>query len=1501
MRRLALPGRGTVALFLVMMLCCGASGQAPNSFRTAPAPRLVVEPDRRDLQTLKEAQQAIGKKQYLTAAQGLQRILDLPEDSFREEDFAEGRGSVGGIRQEALLTLLSMPADGIAAYELEYGAAARQLLDTAKAADDDDSLAEVVRRYTATAAGMEASIHLAALAADRNRPLEAALLLEPLRNHPKRTPQIGLQRAAYWYRAGRTERAVASIKSLKRSIPSGKVTIAGADVSLPTDEDETKTWLAQYASRVVEQGPGLTAWPIPGGDPARNAAAASTSPVGGSIWHASTFEHLTIDGRPEEDRRHRTTFQDSLQRIQQTLLEENRPALPAALPLVIGDTVIYRTIGDVTAISLQTGELRWRSSLVDESLVRLINGRSIDARLRSMRSATIDAHLERRIYRDTAVGTLSSDGQSVFAIEELDTSGSFRMNALGIPTESRAVNKLVAYELSGGRIKWEVGGPRGSVPVNLAAQFFLGPPLPVDDYLYVISEDQGALVLLALKQDEDRATVELDWHQTLIATDQPVTSHLLRRLSGLSPSLSDGVLVCPSSSGGVVAVDVARRTLLWGFQYPSMVRPSPQNGMQVFRGPTQADFQIDEADKFQHWMDSTPLIANGKVLITPRDSNQLFCLDLVDGHELWHMDRGEGLYVAAVVDGQVVIVRRHGVEAVDLNQGTPTASFVESQVEPTGRGIRVGTSYFLPTTTGEIATIDLRTGHIFARSKLGGGLIPGNLAAGGGALVSLSAGDVVGFSRLELIEHKVAEDLKANPRNPRALALRGELRLHRGEQEPGLADLRESLKQKPDAHVKGVLAAALLAKLRSEPQRVRDYADELDAVTDDPQQKNEYLRLYSQTLEAAGDRRGAFVQMIRLAQTAQFLDDLEPVEAGYSVRTARSIRARLIAMYAAASPEEKAEMDRAIEQHIRNVPDGTEPLQHLGRCLRFVGGLPRAEALLLERTIEADGQNGQNAHELLNSFLRSSEPTIVAQATAVLCSKLLKGEQWSEAATLIRRLRTEFSDQVCLNGKTGRSLAEEWSTKDPLRPFLSNTSPWPTGAIDPKRGQRPPNAELPNVPAEVVSISGSILAGWSFETDATGAFLMARDASGTYRWKLPIPGELEAVDIDFRTPEYCQIHIRDNWLVVARPSHFVVVDASSTLVPRMVWQQPLRTAAELAQQQALAARRANFNMRTGSLPSGRVMGITRETVIYAVGSKLRAAELETGRLAWTRQDVVSGQINGSADDHAVSVTSNVLTLVRTLDGAKLGVRPLLHGTVWNRGSRALVYQSKGDQSHFEMRDIVGNTLVWTRDFAADTLATVVDDDVAFLEPSGQFTMARLSDGVDRYRSDLPLKAGPREQSWFTVQRCPDRDIVMGGKSYLNRAVSQVLPFVATASRASAFEGFVCSVSPADGKLQWATPVEKAAFDRSQPASLPVLLLATRQVEPRNFGNPFDQGIRMNVTLLDKRTGALVYATEETSISMPPRFEPQPDRNRIVANFHEWQLQLTFTDAEPPKP
>ncbi|HEY4259060.1 MAG TPA: hypothetical protein VGM98_02820, partial [Schlesneria sp.] len=835
-------------------------------------------------------------------------------------------------------------------------------------------------------------------------------------------------------------------------------------------------------------------------------------------------------------------------------------------------------------------------------------------------------------------------------------------------------------------------------------------------------------------------------------------------------------------------------------------------------------------------------------------------------------------------------------------------SFAEAEVEPAGHGVRVGTSYFLPTTTGEIATIDLRNGQVVAQSKLAQGLVPGNLAAGSGAIVALGASDLIGFAPLSTIHQQIADELKVNAQDPRALALRGELRLHSGDEANGLKDLRESLAKRPDPYVKSVLAASLLASARAKPATIGEYVKELEAITDDPQQKNEYLRLYSQSLEAAGDRRGAFAQLIRLAQTAQFLDDMQVVESGYSVRTGRSIRARLIGMYAAASPAEQVELDRTLEQHIRSSGEGVEKAKHLERCLRFFSGLPKAESLLLQLAMPLE--DGKHRADLLKAFLRSSDDAIAARAMASQCVSLIAEEQYAEAVPLISRLRTEFADQECLNGQNGRSLAEKWEAEEPLRTLMATPTVWAAGSIGRRRINTPNGSDQPaSLPCEVVSRAGPSLAGWSFETDIRGAVLTARDGAGALRWALPLLAD-DAGDPEGRNALSSQIWIYDNWLIISRWSHFLAID-SSAATPRIAWQQSLRTSIDNQQQTALAIamrRNGRIGQVGGVTRQGQVVGITRETVIYTIGSKFRACELETGRLAWSRQDVGSARFEATADDQAVMIHSSGITLLRTLDGARLAKRILHPGTaIWSRGSQLLVARVKGERMICEMRNTITDSVIWSQDFPNQSLATVVEDeDLAVLEPKGQLVMLRLVDGRERYRTELPLKIESRDKSWFAVQRCLDRDIVLGGETYVQRPGAQIIPFVnpmvpSVNRSAVAFEGFVCSVAPADGKLQWATPVEKAAFDRSQPPSLPVLLLATRHTDGRMNGNPFSQRYRVNADLLDKRTGRRIYATEELSSLMPPRLEANPDEGRIIANFNEWQLELTVPASPKPSP
>ena len=73
------------------------------------------------------------------------------------------------------------------------------------------------------------------------------------------------------------------------------------------------------------------------------------------------------------------------------------------------------------------------------------------------------------------------------------------------------------------------------------------------------------------------------------------------------------------------------------------------------------------------------------------------------------------------------------------------------------------------------------------------------------------------------------------------------------------------------------------------------------------------------------------------------------------------------------------------------------------------------------------------------------------------------------------------------------------------------------------------------------------------------------------------------------------------------------------------------------------------------------------------------------------------------------------------------------------------------------------------------------------------------------------------------------------------------------------------------------------------------MLASRHVERRN-ANAFEVRYRMNAEIIDKRTGRKIYSTEEDSPPQLPRFEPDPEHSRIVANFFGWQLEFSFSAA-----
>src|SRR5690606_22845033 len=181
---------------------------------------------------------------------------------------------------------------------------------------------------------------------------------------------------------------------------------------------------------------------------------------------------------------------------------------------------------------------------------------------------------------------------------------------------------------------------------------------PLMGQLYALAEFKGQEIRLVALSPETGA---LQWSQQLAIVDPPVTSDQVRRNSGATPSYADGVLVCPTASGALVGIDLSTRSLLWGYQYP---RGGYAN-MQRFNVRATIYASGGEPRAADRWADGSVTIADGRVLVTPVETNELFCLNLLDGRELWKQARGTNLYVGCVHDGKAILVGHKTVTAVN--------------------------------------------------------------------------------------------------------------------------------------------------------------------------------------------------------------------------------------------------------------------------------------------------------------------------------------------------------------------------------------------------------------------------------------------------------------------------------------------------------------------------------------------------------------------------------------------------------------------------------------------------------------------------------------------------------------------------------------------------------------------------------------------------------------------------------------------------------------------
>src|SRR5262245_18712430 len=1449
---------------------------------------------------LNRGRQLLEDKNYAEGVRLLQVILENDEDAFFYPDQVD-KTKERSLKLEAQTLLGDMPEEGRDVYEKQYGPAARRLFEEAGRLHDADGLALVARRYFHTSWGYEAAYRLAADHLDHERAQTAALCFERLRSVPRAAgrfePYLSIKTALSWMQAGFNDRATQVLAEMKAAHRGRSLTLGGRDVPLFDDPARALVWLTAIAG-LSQGGPAAAAdqWPLVGGDPRRNAVSVGGSPyLNRSTWRTPTTDGATPT--PDNDALVARTFHERRPAVVPDSADDVTvgPLLPGFLPLIVDDLVIVRSIGDVRAYELATGKLVWATGEKDQLLVEMLRTPAVP-QAQVAGAGPLALLLANRAWEDATFGTLSSDGELVFAIEDLGM-GMAGLVALRAPS-LRDYNRLVAYDVKTGRAVWEVGGPRSENAEPLDGTNFLGAPLVLDRRLYVLGESGSEVRLFVLDPRNGR----LEWAQTINA-DTGANSNVFTRVqSGLSPSYFGEMLVCPVGSDQVVAVDLTRRSLAWRhkfFNIAEVYDPRRQQALFVQQQrliAAQGGAPIDQ----NRWLDSLAVIGDMRVVVTPRDANEICCLNLLDGSLVWKKPRGEGLFVAGIHQGKVLVVGRSYVQALNLTDGEPSWPEPASVPVPSGRGFVTGEYLHLPLVTAEVATISLRDGRVVARARSLVGSVPGNLVSVRGTVVSQGPDFLEAFRQLDALETEIAGALARNPADAQALALRGEIELQRGKFGEAYADLKRALELKSDdAAVRSLLVGSLLEGLRVDFGTYRGLEADIERMLTEPEERSAYLWLTAQGLKRAGESRAALAALLRFGDPDVSDRELERLDGALVVRRDRLVRARAAELYASASPAVRRGMDEEYRARAEVLREN-KYLPAIRRFLQYFGDL--ADAGELQRlAVELPSADGDWLDDELRiaPLADSPDDRAAAAATARMAQLLLAAERPRDALAFIRRLATKWPDMACLDTKTGRALAEEWLKRSEIQREVALDASWPAGLVEVER-IGPIAGISPTQRAFEVPIAGDrrpFFGDTALYVNTNWKDFFARDGLGRQLWKVVLEAQTQPINVLYNRAWVC-----GHFLLISVGAQVLAIDTLGTADQpgaRLLWRINLSSLGR----GSIAPRVLGANARRRIMPFnqfgeqvGSIGPVTGQHVTLLNGHKLMALEPLTGKPLWMREGVAPGTDLFGDDKmlYAVSPGGGPAVVYSPLDETILGNRALPPERARKdfRGRHIVTWQVRDSKQVLALHDPWTAADLWSRKFE-DTaeMALVESDEVAVLEPSGRFTVVALADGKVTFEAETEPESSLRQ-----IQVLPSREHYV---LIANQVTGNTIPGVQwqqVTPQAIAVRGRVYGFDRATGKRLWKREIDRHGIDLHQPGELPILTF----MSSFNPLKPNGQGQEFGLTILDKRNGQVIF--DDRKFDEPLLFIDygvDVEQKQLELRLFKSTLRLTFTDKSLP--
>jgi outer membrane protein assembly factor BamB len=1004
-----------------------------------------------------------------------QVLLDEPKDVFivvpvKGPDGKEVNTLIAE-RVFANRLLGTLPEKGREVYEKMHGEKAAALLAKARKESDKQLFADVAQRYLWTKAGPEAAERLATILLDRGDFMAAAQTFDRLINRVgvDKLEPLTLYKAAIAFQRGNSKEDKDNKdkvwKELTRKAPKG-LRIDGRDRTLKELEEQ------------LQKPTSIHDWPMFGGTPGRDGQGDGGMPL---LQPQMRYSLFLSDDPPSQVRRWIVTEQNSVIKRLETRGEAVIPAFTPVIATVPGrggkprTLVIYRDYEGIVARSLETGKREWASAS-HWSPEGMFKDHRKRRTLVSWVSQFKDGLGSRPsvLIENAAVGTLSSDGQRLYAIDDLQMPPAYEPDTK-IAAEIRPgveANKLFSFDIANGKLFWELGGAKtddddpDKPKHDFRDSYFLGPPLPVGDMLYFVNEKDQEIRLVCLDSTKLPArgagAKELDaairWVQPLGRAKEKILVDYGRRINGVQIAYGEGILVCPTNSGVLVGVDALTHDLLWAHAYgPELPKPAPGS-------------PVPAAPPVSEWKASAPVVQGGKVVFALPDGPELRCLSLRDGRLLWGSKRGENdVYLGGVFAGRVVVVGKREVRGLSLDDGKEVWHLATGM--PSGRGATSGNVYYLPLkdSAGDngpgVVAIDLVKGRVIAHTpsrkdpRTGAVEVPGNLVFADGHLVSQSATEIAAYPLLKTKLQEIDETLKKDsPNSPKGLLERGELRRYQGNLLGAVEDFRAALANKPDEtlghQLHRGLFGALIELLRQDFAAGEKYlkeADELSREADYLDDKEAVLRRQATLLFVKGqgyqgqgkvvDALGAYLDLAAL-KTGDLFET--PDDPALKVSALVWARGRIAALYAGAKAPSRQLLDDEIARRWAALRKGTDTgaLRAFVAVFALTATGREAQLELAERLMLGDKAAQTEAETLLTQLAaQAADRQKAAQALEALARLMVRQGQLEDAVVYYRRLAADYPTTVIRAGKKGAEYLDDLSTDKRFLPYLEKSPP----------------------------------------------------------------------------------------------------------------------------------------------------------------------------------------------------------------------------------------------------------------------------------------------------------------------------------------------------------------------------------------------------------------------------------------------------------------------------